>query len=244
MHAQGKTSAGLGACRLPYERPSSKDGWGGYLGGAMRTTRLWRNRVLFTLGALVTLGLVVAAAVANERYEDRRPAAAPTVTDIPKPGPPKSDPVRCPSHPRLGVYRPERLRILGTCVWARGDVLSVLCMDDGDVHVGLFPDRPSRHLINDRNRTEQLGQLVVEIMPGQRLPLPQVGEHLAMFGTWVLDTDHGWNEIHPVWAIRYLDRGFTRLRLPPRRPLYEPNRHEELRSAFEGAGSCKEGEGT
>jgi hypothetical protein len=206
---------------------------------------MWRSRVAFALGAFVTLALVVAAAVANERYADRPNPAPPMATKVPKPDPgPNSDPVHCPSHPRLGVYRPERLQILRTCTWARGDVLSVTCMDDGDVHIGLFPDRPSRPLLNQWNRREQLGLLVTEIMPGQRFPLPRIGEHVAMFGTWVLDADHGWNEIHPVWAIRYLDRALTRFDLPPRRPKYEPGRSHDLESEFEGAGSCAEGNGT
>ena len=209
----------------------------------MRIPRIWRSRVAFALGAFVTLALVVAAAVANERYE-QRPVPASSPTEIRDPGPRTRNAIRCPNDPRLGVYREQRLHVLRVCTWARGDVLSVKCMDDGDVHIGLFPDRPSRHLLDRSNRREQFGLLVTEIMPGQRFPLPGIGEHVAMFGTWVLDADHGWNEIHPVWAIRYLDRGFTRFVLPPRSPRYEPNRHEELESELEGAGSCTEGNGT
>jgi hypothetical protein len=208
----------------------------------MRIPRTWRSRIAFTAGAVVTSGLVLAAAVANERYEDR-PLPAPSPTQMRDRGRSTSAAVRCPDDPRLGVYREQRLRVLRACTWARGDVLSVRCMDDGDVHVGLFPDRPSRHLLNRWNRREQFGLLVTEIMPGQRFPLPGIGEHVAMFGTWVLDTDHGWNEIHPIWAIRYLERGFTRFVLPPRTPRYEPNRHEDLESRFEGTGSCTEGNG-
>ena len=220
---------------------------GGYLDAAMRIPRLWRSRFAFTLGALVTVGLVVAAAVANERYEDRSTAPVPTVTEGPDPGTRTNDAgaVRCPSEPRLGVYQPQRLHVLRPCTWARGDVLSVTCMDDGDVHVGLLPDRTSRHLINRRNRTQEFGQLVTEIVLGQRFPIPEVGEHLAMFGTWVLDADHGWNEVHPIWAIRYLDRGFTRFSLPPSAPRYDPEEHESLRSEIHLAGAnCQPGHGT
>ena len=59
-------------------------------------------------------------------------------------------------------------------------------------------------------------------MPGQALPVPAVGERVAVFGTWVLDTDHGWDEIHPIWAIRYLSRGLLVHRLPPETPRYPP----------------------
>jgi len=31
-----------------------------------------------------------------------------------------------------------------------------------------------------------------------------IGDHIAIDGPWVLDTDHGWREIHPVDSIRIL----------------------------------------
>jgi hypothetical protein len=55
---------------------------------------------------------------------------------------------------------------------------------------------------------------VTEILPGQSLPVPAVGEGVAVFGTWVNDKNHGWNEIHPIWAIRYLDRNQTVVSIP------------------------------
>src|SRR5205807_3689587 len=44
--------------------------------------------------------------------------------------------------------------------------------------------------------------LVVEFMPrdGGHLPAPTVGEHISLTGAWVLDANHGWNELHPVWS--------------------------------------------
>jgi hypothetical protein len=35
---------------------------------------------------------------------------------------------------------------------------------------------------------------------GGHLPAPTVGEHIGLTGAWVLDTNHGWNELHPVWT--------------------------------------------
>ena len=67
---------------------------------------------------------------------------------------------------------------------------------------------------------QQAGGMVVEIMPGQTLPAPSVGEHIQVFGTWVLDTNNGWNEIHPVWGIKYLDTGSSAYSLPPVTPRY------------------------
>ena len=34
-----------------------------------------------------------------------------------------------------------------------------------------------------------------------RIPLPQKGDHITVIGQHVLDITHGWNEIHPVYAI-------------------------------------------
>ena len=69
---------------------------------------------------------------------------------------------------------------------------------DGDVHMTLAVDEPYRDLLNGANE----GLLVVELMPrdGGHLPAPEAGAHVVLTGAWVLDTDHGWNEIHPVWA--------------------------------------------
>ena len=49
-----------------------------------------------------------------------------------------------------------------------------------------------RRFLDSVDVSEQHGSLVSEIMPGQDLAVPAVGEPVAMFGTWVLDTDHGW----------------------------------------------------
>ena len=52
------------------------------------------------------------------------------------------------------------------------------------------------------NGGEQHGWLVVEYMPrdGGHLPEPSVGDSVRLIGAWVDDTQHSWNEIHPVWA--------------------------------------------
>jgi hypothetical protein len=101
------------------------------------------------------------------------------------------------------VYHAYRLRVLGSCRWYRGTVTSVRHEDDGDYHVDVAPDAGFAPFLDADNYSQQGGSLVTEIMPGQRFPIPNVGDHVGMFGTWVLDTDHGWNEIHPIWAIQY-----------------------------------------
>jgi hypothetical protein len=57
-------------------------------------------------------------------------------------------------------------------------------------------------LTNAVNGSEQDGDLLVEFMPrdGGHLPALAVGDHISLTGAWVLDADHGWNELHPVWS--------------------------------------------
>jgi hypothetical protein len=106
----------------------------------------------------------------------------------------------------LGVYHSYRLHILGTCRWYSGTVIAVIHEADGDYHLRVKPASGFSNFLDHDNYTQQYGALVGEIMPGQHLPLPSVGEEISMFGTWVYDADHGWNEIHPIWAIRYFER--------------------------------------
>ena len=146
----------------------------------------------------------------------RHPAAALTPTSA-------TPSLPCPSPPLRGVYDPARLHVLGTCRWYVGTVTRVEHEPDGDYHVDVRPaDADYGRLLNAVNTTELGGSLVTEIMPGQRLPIPAVGEQVAMFGTWVFDANHGWNEIHPIWAINYRDAHRLLERLPPRTPVYEP----------------------
>ncbi len=114
--------------------------------------------------------------------------------------------------------------------------MAVRAEDDGDEHVLVVPDRGFARFLDHDNYTEQGGALVTEIVRGQHLPVPSVGEHVEVLGTWALDTDHGWNEIHPIWTIRYLDRGSVVTALPPRRPRYRPD--GGARGGHAGGGGC------
>ena len=90
---------------------------------------------------------------------------------------------------------------------------------DGDVHISLRLDRQDQQLLNDGNRRKHYGTLVVEIVPadqpgchkgehvsygrctGAGVRTPRRGERIRVTGPWVLDSPHGWNEIHPAWNI-------------------------------------------
>ncbi len=124
----------------------------------------------------------------------------------------------CQADPQLGVYHPRRLRVLRPCTLLSGTVVAVIHEPDGDVHVDVRPGRPFVYLLAPGN--SQVGRaMVTEIIKGQRLPVPFAGEHVVMTGTWVYDIHHTWNEIHPIWMIRY-SSGRTVLALPPVPPLH------------------------
>jgi len=126
------------------------------------------------------------------------------------------------------------LHVLGTCKWYSGTVIAVIHEADGDYHLRVTPASGYKGFLDADNYSQQHGALVCEITPGQRLPLPSVGERIAVFGTWVLDADHGWREVHPIWAIKYLDTGKTIYALPPSPPRYDP----DAGSGGGGGGNC------
>jgi hypothetical protein len=110
-----------------------------------------------------------------------------------------------------------------------GTVAYVASEDDGDVHVDLALPPSEAGLLDQANYAHQDGQLVTEIVPadqpgctpgqpprpsngsygyglctGADLATPAVGAAVSVTGPYVLDADHGWMEIHPVWSITVL----------------------------------------
>ena len=88
---------------------------------------------------------------------------------------------------------------------------------DGDYHVRLRLDAQFAGLINDANVQKQAGDLILEPVcihavtqadavgacAGYANPLsiPPPYTHVVATGAYVLDTDHGWMELHPLWDI-------------------------------------------
>lgn len=194
--------------------------------GATARQRL-RARGLVVRAADKRIDAVSPGTVISQRPRARALVPPGTIVRIviarapPSPSPtPTIAPTSCPSDPLRGVYHPYRLTVLGQCRTFHGVVLFVRHEDDGDYHVVVAPDPGYESFLNSVNRSEQHGGLVTEIMPGQRFPQPYVGEHISVFGTWVLDTMHGWREIHPIWAITDLSTGRRVFSLPVVPPRY------------------------
>lgn len=148
------------------------------------------RRALAAAATLLSLALVLPAAEALARIS----ASA-------------TNPSYCPAKSRWtrGVYRPSRLVLQQgiVCQRAVGTVRSVRKEDDGDLHIGVELSSGYKTLINTANVNHQHGWLVVEFMArdARHLPKPSVADKVTIVGAWVLDTQHGWMELHPVWRM-------------------------------------------
>jgi hypothetical protein len=150
-----------------------------------------------SLIALVALaGLVAVCTLGGRSLGGPTPSPSP-FTSTPTP---TATPIStCPSDPLMGVYHPSRLVVQRKCMEVTGVVTAVRHEEDGDYHIDVMADQSG--FTNAENDQWQHGALVTEIMPGQTFPIPTVAERVDLLGTWVLDTSHGWEEIHPVFSI-------------------------------------------
>lgn len=104
-----------------------------------------------------------------------------------------------------GVDRQARFLVLSTCEKAMGVVHDMSKQDDGDYQFNVDIDKPYKKLLNDDNTKQVNGMLVIEIIPKDqndpKIAIPKNGDKIEVYGAWVTDRPHGWNEIHPAWEI-------------------------------------------
>lgn len=142
-----------------------------------------------------------------------------TPAAVPTPAPVGANGCRAGS-PEAGVHNPDRLQILDPCKHAAGVAVDVTREDDGDYHVWFKVDPGFEYMLNSENHFQAQPALLAEIIPNcppttnppdaksaarcpkTTLRIPQLGDHVEIEGPWVLDTDHGWREIHPVDSIQ------------------------------------------
>ena len=117
------------------------------------------------------------------------------------------------------VYDPGRLQIKQTCQTVTGVIMEQHANDDGDIDMRLALDAQYESLLNEGNRTALNGWLQTEaicqaaVQPDSpdaakacgtfrgAVPVPSVGAHVRVTGTYVLDTHHGWMELHPISVL-------------------------------------------
>ncbi len=118
------------------------------------------------------------------------------------------------------VYNPSRLTILNQCLRVTGTIEVIRLEKDGDDHILLKLDPGQENLLNEKNISQQQSDLVLEPVClhtvtqtdakascngfQSNVVIPHVGTHVKVIGSYVLDTAHGWNEIHPVSTINNL----------------------------------------
>ena len=107
----------------------------------------------------------------------------------------------------VGVWGQGRLKAIDPCQKASGTVLKAEHEPDGDLDLYVDLDPAYDELAGSATELNFLhrwgpGDVLVELMPrdGGHLPAPVEGDHLDLMGAWVTDTNHGYNEIHPVWS--------------------------------------------
>jgi hypothetical protein len=132
--------------------------------------------------------------------------------------PPGSAAAGCDASLWNHVYSPKRLQIVNQCITVTGTVDESNVDEDGDQHFLLKLDRGQDQLLNKRNIKKKNGDLVVEIVCANRttlrkpkaacagytnrIPLPAVGSHVKVTGSYVIDTHNGWAEIHPASQVQ------------------------------------------
>jgi hypothetical protein len=139
-----------------------------------------------------------------------------------------------PNDPNSHVYNPGRLTVIdpaNPCLSVTGTIDFIRSEADGDQHIGLKLDPQYAGYVNSCNSTcaggAEHGDLVVEPVCMTRnitqqdaisacteqdgttpyvnsIIIPSVGTHVRMTGAYVLDTVHGWNELHPLMSVEVL----------------------------------------
>ncbi len=132
------------------------------------------------------------------------------------------------------IYHPYRLHVVAACKTVTGTVESVRSEPDGDVHLLLKLPLSRSGLLNAGNVSDTHDDLVAEIIcvgtvtqadaesacagHVNQVAVPSAGERVRISGTYVLDADHGWMEIHPVSRLSVLSAA-----APPPAPVPQPS---------------------
>jgi len=110
-----------------------------------------------------------------------------------------------------GVDRQARFSVLSTCEKVVGIVYDMkeTREDDGDYQFNLELESQYKQLLNNENKKQVQDMLVIEItskdQQSDAIHIPKNGDKIEVYGAWVTDNPHGWNEIHPAWKITILN---------------------------------------
>lgn len=111
-----------------------------------------------------------------------------------------------------GVWGPQRLRVIDTCVTLSGTVVGIAPQygpsNDNDFGIDIRLNAQYAKYLSVGSIVVGGGLMHVEVVPSQQTSLAGVlaslkpGDRVIVTGSLVLDTDHGYGaEIHPAWSI-------------------------------------------
>ena len=119
------------------------------------------------------------------------------------------------------VYHRSRLVVIEKCKKVTGVIYNMRKEKDGDWHIQLKLDAGQENLLNEKNITRQKGCLVIEPVCVNKVTqedaisscevfanhvlIPKKGKHVSVVGSYVLDKQHGWKEIHPITSIEIIN---------------------------------------
>jgi hypothetical protein len=133
--------------------------------------------------------------------------------------PPPAGPAQCDASLWNHVHDVSRLQIVSSCLTVTGVVAARHSNDDGDVDMQVAVDPQFANLLNRGNLTKLNGHLQTEavcqapVHPSipdavracrnfvGTVTLAPVGASVQVTGTYTLDRDHGWMEIHPISVL-------------------------------------------
>jgi hypothetical protein len=176
------------------------------------------------IAGLAVAGCDTATTVASRPQPSLKSAAAQTTTTPAQPSAATTStrsasarPSGCDPALWQHIYHPYRLHVISACRTVTGTVEDVRQEADGDTHILLKLDPRYAGLVNAGNINSEHGDLLPEtICAGSVSQADAVaacrgftstvrsvsaGDRILVTGSYVLDADHGWMEIHPVSRI-------------------------------------------
>lgn len=184
--------------------------------------QLYLRRIFFllSLAILLTTGCAGAGTTSSQSGQTTPPTPTATITSpttVPPSIAPSPGTTSCDESLWNHVYNPQRLHRIEDCKTVTGTVAAIKKEADGDYHIRLTLDSLFSNMINQKNIDGQHGDLVLEPVCQNKITqadavdacngftyqvyIPKVGEHVKVLGDYVLDSEHGWNELHPVYSI-------------------------------------------
>jgi hypothetical protein len=114
--------------------------------------------------------------------------------------------LQCPSgNPLSHVIAPARFKLLSRCVSATGVVEAVRLIPGGTYQIDVLLDPQFHGLLGAGNTRFRHGRLLLEF--GARGAARGVqpyarGTRIHFAGALLLNLNHGWNEVYPVWTMQ------------------------------------------